>query len=140
MKQWKLACYSRKGRSHAKKNKESQDSLDYRRWRVPGSSDVYDFAAVIADGVGSLPKSGFAAKEATSFALDWLQDNSRSLMDANNPEHLLRELLPYVRSKVLRTARMRGISESSMDCNLAFVCVLRSANRVLCGVLGDCAE
>lgn len=139
MKQWKLACYSRKGRSHAKKNKESQDSLDYRRWRVPGSSDVYDFAAVIADGVGSLPNSGFAAKEATSFALDWLQDNSRSLMDANNPEHLLRELLPYVRSKVLRTARMRGISESSMDCNLAFVCVLRSANRVLCGVLGDCA-
>lgn len=94
--------------------------------------------AVVADGVGNLCNSHIASRAAVEATQKWFQSNLKKLSGASKAEALIKsDLLPTLRSNNLVQAQKHGVMEDSMDCNLAFVCILPKYGFALCGVLGD---
>lgn len=133
MSNWKKPItYQHTGYSHASKLKDTQDSI---RCEQTAACTV----VAVADGVGSLPNSKYAADAATMGALMWFRNNCHRL-DMRDIDHILRqEMIPWIREQIIRAVKQTTMELSSMDCNLAFVCILDSGTRAVYGSLGDCA-
>lgn len=133
MKRWSFAQSRLCGLAHVRDNRLCQDAVDVQK----KDSCV---AAALADGIGSLPNSDVAAQAATRAATRWLLEHSAQLAAAADPAALISSsMLASVAEKIKEAARLRLLPVETMDCNLAFVCIIPSHDLAVYGALGDCA-
>lgn len=132
MKRWSFAHSRLCGLAHVRDNRLCQDAVDVQK-------NDFCLAAALADGIGSLPNSDVAAQAATRATTRWLLEHSEQLAEAAEPAELIRSMLEAVAAKIKEAARLRLLSVETMDCNLAFVCIIPSRDLAIYGTLGDCA-
>lgn len=133
MKRWSFAQSRLCGLAHVRDNRLCQDAVDVQ-------NNDFCLAAALADGIGSLPNSDVAAQAATRAATRWLLGHSAQLAAAADPAALISSgMLASVAEKIKEAARLRLLPVETMDCNLAFVCIIPSHDLAVYGTLGDCA-
>ena len=122
----------KKGRMHKLNGTPCQDAI-----RVEHFSG--GIAAVVCDGVGSLPNSHIASNATVDTVVHWFRKNHRNLERSSmSPELIRRKILREIRRSLTDAGKAYSIPMDSMDCNLAFLFVLPTQEAIL-GCLGDCA-
>ena len=136
---WKILTALQRGGDHIRENTPCQDSICIED---NGSCLV----AALSDGIGSLDYSHEASAQVTSGVVQWFQENTQRLKQAdkttNSDGKILQELIPFLQKRVRQHARQMQFPVEMMDCNLAFVCIVRTekgVDLVYTGRLGDCA-
>lgn len=135
MTQWKATRSLLKGLSHIEKDRDCEDYV-----QVDDGGDRITTA--LADGVGSLSHSYYAAKAATDATVNWFHNNEvqlRTKNDAQIDRMLKTQLLAAVRQAIQAAAENEKVSPDKMDCNLAFCWVRPQWEIAVVGQLGDCA-
>lgn len=130
MAQWITASVSKTGLSHQENHTECQD-----RVRIYHDGNI---TAALADGVGSLSNSAYAAEYATDYTVEWFRENRMQLAIADDPLEVVRRgLIPTISEKIRHSAEQSGLHPRTLDCNLVFVYILTERNGAICGRLGD---
>ena len=132
---WKFSHCLRQGLYHIETNLECQDDV-----LIKESETKNCLTAVLSDGLGSRIHSALASRAVTRVTTRWLHQNSDWLADdADAVKVIQRDLLAKLKAEIESAAQNAGLSLNDMDCNLAFVVIFPSRNKVICGRLGDCA-
>lgn len=119
------------GSSHLSSQLPCQDAL--RELNTPQL-----VLSVAADGVGSLCNSHIAADAAVSSTVNWFEENYRDLSHPNAADLAIRTgLIPALQRSIALAAQDNGVLPDTMDCNLAFACILPAYAFAIWGVLGD---
>lgn len=143
MSEWKLTNAYVTGLSHALENTPCQDRVA----ATSQESGAPYYAAVLADGVGSLKNSHIAAKLATDTALNWMAEHRDQLFaethsketEKRRQRQLASQMVEQVRTAIIEYTQRHSMDLKTMDCNLAFCFVDDECGKAFVGQLGDCA-
>ena len=132
---WKYESYLQKGLFHIQNGSECQDSVLIRE-------NKQCIAAALADGLGSLKYSEFAAQTVTQAVCDLFLESPQPKAFFENEKNnatLKSDLISSIRERLSAKADEMEISTDEMDCTLVFVCISKVYDRAIVGWLGDSA-
>ena len=130
---WKKTYYVKKGLSHIAEGTKCQDSV-----KVAENDEV--LVAALADGLGSLVYSELASQTAAQAVCDYFMSFQAAYIDADTGQISLGDrIISCVKDAILVKAAESGIPSSGLDCTLAFVCINKTNNHAVVGLIGDSA-